>query len=253
MSGPDSSLPPAGAWRRKASATALAFTGDALFVVGATLARHDENGVHDEQDLPKKAQRAALVGEEWFCFVPGEKAVHRLGGKKLATGAAIRSFTASASELLLGRDKALELWTADGEKRWQHAGGPWNELALGNELALAVDSEGALVFLSRDGGEALGALRLASVEPPGSWRIAGLGRYEAVLALGDWLVWIDLKTRKVARRVRARAKITAIDGDSDLVVAGCDDGLAPDLQGTDRRAARGVPSPPGSGHGRRPR
>lgn len=220
----DSSLPPAGAWRRKASATALAFTGEALFVVGASLSRHDETGAHDEKALPKNVSRAAQLGEDWFCFVPGDKGLHRLGGKKLATGSAIRSFTASASELLLGRDKALELWTADGEKRWQHAGGPWNELSLGNELALAIDADGALIFLSRDAGEALGALRLASVEPPSSWRIAGLGRYEAVLALGDWLVWIDLKTRKVARRVRARGKITAIDGDTDLVVVGCEDG-----------------------------
>ena len=105
----------------------------------STVVAADEIIVLENGRIAERGSHAALLADEWLCFVPGDKSVHRLGGKKICTGSPIRSFTASASELLLGRDKALELWTADGEKRWQHAGGPWNELSLGSELALAVE------------------------------------------------------------------------------------------------------------------
>ena len=213
------------AWRRQAEAFALAATTGGLFVAGSAFSRHDADGVFGAQALPKNASAIAPFGDGWLCFARGDKAIHNLGDKplKLASGAAIGAFGASASEFVVGRENVLELWGDEGE-RWRHTGGPWNDVAVGGDHVLAVDAEGALLFLSKDDGEPLGALRLASVEPASTWRIAFVGRAEAVLALGDWLVWIDLKTRKVARRVRTRAKVNAIAADQELVVAGCEDG-----------------------------
>jgi WD40 repeat protein len=97
---------------------------------------------------------------------------------------------------------------------------------VAGDVSATLDDDGALVFTSIASGETLGALRLASTEPPDTWRIASISARELVLALGEWLVWVDAATRKVVRRVRARAKVRALAADAELVVAGCEGGAA---------------------------
>jgi hypothetical protein len=98
-------------------------------------------------------------------------------------------------------------------------------VAGAGDVVAAVDADGALLFRSWE-GHTLGSLRLASTEPPVAWRLTACSDDEVVLAMGEWLVWVGVADRKVARRVRARAKVSALAADDDLVVAGCEGGWA---------------------------
>lgn len=93
-------------------------------------------------------------------------------------------------------------------------------------ILVSLDDDGVLVFADANAkdGARLGTLHLASTEPASSWRLAKTRGSELVLALGEWLVWIDTRTRKTVRRVRASAKVHALAADTDLVVAGCEGG-----------------------------
>ena len=88
------------------------------------------------------------------------------------------------------------------------------------------------MFLGRDKGEALGALRLASPEPVSAWRLAHVDHSIVVLTLGEWLVWIDASTRKTVRRVRARAKIHAVAADGGHVVVAVEEGVVQAFRAT---------------------
>jgi hypothetical protein len=57
-----------------------------------------------------------------------------------------------------------------------------------------------------------------------------------VLALGEWLVWIDASTRKTVRRVRARAKVVDVSADVEHVAVALEDGFVQAF-----RAATGEP------------
>ena len=48
---------------------------------------------------------------------------------------------------------------------------------------------------------------------------------QIVLAMGDWLVWVDGDSRKVIRRVRARAKVADVVVEGPKLVARLEDGL----------------------------
>jgi hypothetical protein len=94
--------------------------------------------------------------------------------------------------------------------------------ATAGGIVATLDDEGVLAFARGD--VPLGTLALASPEPVTTWRLAACGDESVVLTLGEWLVWIDTRSRKTIRRVRARAKVSALEIDSALVCVGCDDG-----------------------------
>src|SRR5687768_18455324 len=77
------------------------------------------------------------------------------------------------------------------------------------KAVVTIEEDGALLFVNKQGEEE-GILRLASVDPPDTWRLAKLTWTQVVLAMGDWLVWVDGDSRKVIRRVRARGKVADV-------------------------------------------
>lgn len=89
---------------------------------------------------------------------------------------------------------------------------------------VTVEEDGALLFTNKQGEEE-GTMRLASVDPPGTWRLVKFGFSQVVLAMGEWLVWIDGDARKVVRRVRARGKVEGLAVEGDKLVARIEDGL----------------------------
>lgn len=228
----------------------------------ATLAVYDKGGAVASRTKLPKAKRAARGGDSdeagrpslaraagaWLVTAPGEPALVRVeDGKKPtrfgAGGSRVTSVAVSANDVAIGRSSSLALWSIDGKRRWQTEGGPWTAVAIAGDVVAAIDADGALVFASRDEGTPLGALRLASTEPASTWSLVALGRSELVMALGDWLVWIDARTRKTIRRVRARAKVTAVAAMQELVIAGCEDGHVQAF-----RAATGEPRASSSAH-----
>lgn len=238
-------------------ACALVADGDEIHTIEheePTLAAYDGAGASSSRAKLPKGKRAATddaftrdrpcgaarFGDALLAVTFGETLIHRFEGKKpgkLASGtSSVESFGVSGDDVVVGRRGSLELWAGDGKRRWQTKGGPFTAVAIAGEVIAALDTEGALVFAAREDGALAGALRLASTEPAPTWHLAPLGRSELVLALGDWLVWIDAKTRKTIRRVRARAKVRALVVDGDVVVAGCEDGWVQSF-----RAATGEP------------
>ena len=132
---------------------------------------------------------------------------------------------AGASDVAIARTDSLELWSEEGKRLWTAKRGPWIAVAVSRDHVGAVGGDGALVFASRKDGELEGALRLASTEPAHMWRLAHVDGAAMVLALGEWVVWVDAKTRKVIRRVRARAKVGELRADQDLVVVALEGGV----------------------------
>lgn len=92
------------------------------------------------------------------------------------------------------------------------------------KYVVTIEADGALLFTPKTTAEE-GTLKLASVEPPSTWRLVKVGFSQLILAMGDWLVWIDGDARKVARRVRARSNVKDLQVESGWVVARLDDGL----------------------------
>lgn len=109
------------------------------------------------------------------------------------------------------------------------------------KAVVTIEEDGALLFTNREGEEE-GTMRLASVDPPDTWRLVKFGFSQLVLAMGDWLVWIDGDARKVVRRVRARAKVAELAVDGQKLVARVEDGLtqAFDLQTGEAKVAAPV-------------
>lgn len=92
------------------------------------------------------------------------------------------------------------------------------------KAVVTIEGDGSLLFVNKQGEEE-GTLRLASVDPPDTWRLAKLTWTQIVLAMGDWLVWVDGDSRKVIRRVRARGKVADVVVEGPKVVARLEDGL----------------------------
>lgn len=93
------------------------------------------------------------------------------------------------------------------------------------KAVVTIEGDGALRFVNKQGEEE-GTLRLASVDPPDTWRLAKLTWTQLVLAMGEWLVWVDGDSRKVIRRVRARGKVVDVTVEAPKLTARLEDGSA---------------------------
>jgi hypothetical protein len=194
------------------------------------LVLYDAKGTRvGEQTLDKRALAVSRFGDEWLLLGDKQKHLLRVGcdGAQGAFAAGKGTITAFAvgrdDAVAVARAQALELWTRDDERRWSVKGGPFAQAAVARDHVAALGEDGALVFFSREKGEALGALRLASPDPTTEWRLVHVDGRIVVLALGEWLVWIDASTRKTVRRVRARAKVVEMVADSHHVVVAIED------------------------------
>ncbi len=98
---------------------------------------------------------------------------------------------------------------------------PTRDVTAGDVTA-TLGEDGVLAF-AKDGAQ-VGTIALASPEPVETWRLESCGDSAVVLTLGEWLVWIDARTCKTIRRVRARAQVEALAIDAALVCVGCEDG-----------------------------
>lgn len=211
----------------------LAWGADgAALVVERTLALVDAAGAHaGARKLEKAPDAVARFGDEWLVSVPKQKSLGRVDSDAAAPFAAgktpITAFAVGRDDAVtVARGDAVELWSRDDERLWAAKGAsPVRQLVLGRDQVIALGEDGAIYFFDRDKGAPLGALRLASPEPIESFRLAHVDGAVVVLTLGEWIVWIDAKARKTIRRVRARAKITAIAADAELVAVAVEDGV----------------------------
>ena len=221
------------------SAISLALRGDAVAAVeeGGALGLYDAEGKRTtETPLPRGAVQALPFADAWLVRVPGTTYLAPSNAKpvkgKLAVfadgGTDVTAFAVAVDGVAVARIEALELWTHAGKLRWT-VPGAWVAAAIvpGHVVALAED--GSLAFTAMRDGATIGTIHLASTEPATEWRLAAIGPTpdapaRVVLALGDWLVWIDVATRKTIRRVRARDKVTALGADAEWVVCTTDSG-----------------------------
>jgi hypothetical protein len=186
-------------------------SGGAAALRDRALDLYDANGTRvGELALEKKGDAVARFGDEWLVHSEKQKALTRLAdGEKAATFAAgksaIGAFGVGRDDTVaVARGESVELWSRDDQKKWAAKGGPFLEVTLSRDHVVALAEEGPLVFFARDKGTPMGALRLASTDPTETWRLAHVDGEVVVLALGEWLVWIDASTRKTVRRVRAQ-------------------------------------------------
>jgi hypothetical protein len=215
-------------------AVSLALRGDSAFAIeeGGALGTYDADGTRTgETVLPRGAVQAVPFADAWLVRVPGATHLAPSNAKpvkgKLAVfadgGSAVTAFAVAVDGVAVARAQALELWTHAGKLRWS-VPGAWVAAAIvpGHVVALAED--GTLAFTAMRDGATIGTLHLASTEPATDWRLAIIDAARVVLALGDWLVWIDVATRKTIRRVRVRDKVTALGADAEWVVCATDTG-----------------------------
>jgi Anaphase-promoting complex subunit 4 WD40 domain len=215
-------------------AISLALRGDNGFAVeeGGALGVYDAEGKRTtESPLPRGAVQALPFADAWLVRVPGATHLAPSNAKLVKGkpalfadgGAEITAFAVAVDGVAVARSDSLELWTHAGKLRWT-VSGAWVAAAIvpGHVVALAED--GSLAFTAMRDGATIGTLHLASTEPATEWRLAVIDAARVVLALGDWLVWIDIATRKTIRRVRARDKVTALGADAEWVVCATDTG-----------------------------
>jgi outer membrane protein assembly factor BamB len=217
------------------AAGVVAVSERGLVVYDATGARVDEYG------LDAQARSVARFGDDYLVRLEKQRhLVHVADGVPAPFAAGKGTITAFGvgrdDAVAVGRGESVELWSRDGVRAWATKGGPCARTVVARDHVVALGVDGALVFHSREGGAALGALRLASPEPPTTWRLAHVDGNVVVLALGEWLVWIDASTRKTVRRVRARAKVLDIAADRDHVTVAVEGGCVQAF-----RAATGEP------------
>lgn len=217
---------------RLASSGSIAGTTGAASLRDEVIDLYDGKGLRvGELAVGAAGGDVARFGDEWLVRADKKKALTRLAdGEKpaaFATGkAVIAGFSVGRDDTVaVTRGDSLELWSRDDEKRWAAKGGPFLEIAIARDHVVALSAEGPLVFFSRDKGTAMGALRLASTDPTETWRLAHIDGEIVVLALGEWLVWVDATTRKTVRRVRAQSKVQALAADAQHVVAAVEDGI----------------------------
>ncbi len=175
--------------------------------------------------------QVAAFSDAWLVRVQGATALSPTNAKpvrgKLSVfadgGSDVEAFAVAVDGVAVARSESVELWTHAGKLRWS-VPGAWVAVAIvpGHVISLATD--GVLAFMTMRDGSTAGTLHLASTTPAASWRLAVIDSARVVLALGDWLVWIDVATRKTIRRVRARESVTAVTADATWVVAGTEAG-----------------------------
>ena len=207
-------------------------SGGAAAVQDRALVLFDTKGARSgEQKLDKPAEAIARFGDEWLVQCEKQKHLARVspGARPVQFAAGkgtIGAFGVGRDDAVaVARGEAIELWSRDDDKRWSMKGGPFIQAAVARDHVVALGEDGALYFFGRDKGEPLGALRLASPDPVSGWRLAHVEGCVVILALGEWLVWIDAGTRKTIRRVRARSKVTAIAADPAHVVVAVEEGF----------------------------
>ncbi|HVH47790.1 MAG TPA: hypothetical protein VM925_35885, partial [Labilithrix sp.] len=197
------------------------------------LVLYDGSGVRvGQQKLDKAADAVARFGDEWLVLAAKQKHLGRLSAdgsmSPFAAGKAVIGVFAVGRDdaVALARGEVVELWSRDEDRCWSTKGAsPVQQIVVGRDHVVALGQDGALYFFSREKGEALGALRLASPEPANEWRLAHVDGVVVVLALGEWLVWIDASTRQTVRRVRARARVLEVAADGEHVAVAVEDGV----------------------------
>ncbi|MBX3191180.1 MAG: hypothetical protein KF819_29555 [Labilithrix sp.] len=221
---------------------ALAFVlkgrDDGVTVVeqGGTLATYDVEGKRTgELALPKGALGAAPFEDGWLLrvegathlvpFSPSKREQKRGKSAAFADGGSdVTAFAVTAAGIAVARAGSLDLWAHAGKLRWSVPSGPWVVAVIVPSVIVGLAEDGALVFAAMRDGATLGTLRLASTEPVDEWRLVVIDAGRLVMALGEWLVWVDVATRKTIRRVRAREKVTALAADGEWVVCGLEGG-----------------------------
>ena len=214
-------------------ASRLALSSDGVAALSErVLVFYDTKGERTgEHTLDKPAAHVARFGDEWLVLGEKQKHLARVAADQasspFASGrAAILAFVVGRDDTVtVSRGDTIELWSRDDEKRWVAKGGPFTQSAIARDHVVALADDGALVFFSREKGEPMGALRLASTDPASEWRLAHVDGGIVVLALGEWLVWIDASTRKTVRRVRARARVLELAADGEHVAVAVEDGF----------------------------
>lgn len=215
-------------------ALALVARGEGAAAVEAngTLGVYDAEAKRSsEVVLPAGSVQAFAFAEGWLCRVPGAPHLAPSNAKPVKGkpamfadgGSDVTAFWVAVDGVAVARTGSLELWTHAGKQRWS-VPGAWVAVLIVTGHVIALADDGALVFTAMRDGSNVGTLRLASTEPANGWHLAAIDAGRVVLALGDWLVWIDVATKKTLRRVRAREKVTALVADAEWVVAGTDGG-----------------------------
>jgi hypothetical protein len=213
---------------------ALVARGDGCAAVEASgaLGLYDAEGTRTgEAVLPSGAVQAYPFAEAWLVRLPGAPHLAPSNAKPVrgklsvfAEGASVvDAFAVAVDGVAVARSDSLELWTHAGKQRWS-VPGAWVAVAIVPGHVVALADDGALAFTLMRDGSTSGTLRLASTEPAASWRLTVIDAGRVVLALGDWLVWIDVATKKTLRRVRVREKVTALAADATWVVVGTEAG-----------------------------
>jgi hypothetical protein len=185
-----------------------------------------------EVALPASALAAMPFAEAWLVRVRGGMHLAPSNAKPVrgkpavfADGASeVAAFAVAVDGVAVARGASLELWTHAGKLRWS-VPGAWVATAIVPGHVIALGEDGVLAFNAMRDGATVGTMHLASTEPASGWRLASIDAARVVLALGDWLVWIDVATRKTIRRVRARDRVTALGADAQWVVCATDGGF----------------------------
>lgn len=216
-------------------AIALAAKADGASAIeeSGALGHYDAEGKRiGETALPSGALAAAPFADAWLVRVAGATSLAPSNAKPVRGkpsvfadgGSDIVGFAVAVDGVAVARSESLELWTHAGKQRWS-VPGSWVAVTIVTGHVIALDAEGALVFTAMRDGAAVGTLRLASTEPATDWRLSCIDAGRVVLALGEWLVWIDVVSKKTIRRVRANDKVTALGADATWVVAGTEAGF----------------------------
>jgi hypothetical protein len=220
--------------RPAAALVALVARGEGVAAVDGegALGIHDAEGKRtSEVALPNGTVQALPFADAWLCRVPGATHLAPSNAKPVRGkpsvfadgGSDVQAFAVAVDGVAVARSESLELWTHAGKLRWT-VPGSWVAVTIVTGHVIALAEDGSLVFTAMRDGSTVGTLRLASTEAATEWRLACIAAARVVLALGDWLVWIDVATKKTIRRVRARDKVTALASDATWVVAGTDTG-----------------------------
>jgi len=171
--------------------------------------------------------RLEAHGDGWLAVGPGEHHVTRhLGGRvtRHALGAsAVVGFAAAGEQLAVARAGGLELWTFSDTCRWT-VEGAFVAVALAGRTVVGIRADGEIVFASQLKGAVTGTLKLGVPEPASGWRLAPLDGNRVALALGEWLVIVDVAAQKVVRRSRARGEVSSFAANDSRLVAGLKDG-----------------------------
>jgi hypothetical protein len=219
--------------RTRAAHALVPFEGGVAILEDAALGVHDANGARAGEVALSAApaeggRRVVRAVDAWLVGGSRDLGLVRLGKAKPTAFAAgdgpIDAFYAGPDAIAIARASGLELWSYANKRKWSSPGGPWTSVVLAGTQVVALSADGALAFAALKSGEVSGTLRLASTEPAGTWRLSTVDSARVALALGDWVVLVDVVTRKVQKRIRVRAKVNAMAADAEWIVVGLEDG-----------------------------